>query len=174
MPPLASFSTTPNPAAGFVPLTVEFTNTSTSAIGYQWNFGDGTFFNGIDTSHIYTSAGSYTVILIATNGPCFDTAEITVVVYNEFSLIIPSIFSPNDDGHNDVFHIIQTGCEKLDGEIFDRWGLRLYEWHTLDGGWDGHTAAGSKAAEGTYYYLITVRDVHQEDHVEKGSFMLVR
>jgi PKD repeat protein len=42
-----------------------FTNTSTGAVNYQWNFGDGFFGNGSNVSHNYAATGTYTVILTA-------------------------------------------------------------------------------------------------------------
>jgi gliding motility-associated-like protein len=174
MPPVASFTTTPDPAVGFVPLDVTFTNTSINSNSYIWNWGDGSTYSGFDTSHVFTNSGVYTVILIATNGPCFDTASVTVVVYDDYSIVIPNIFSPNDDGINDNWGVLCKGVVKLHAEVFDRWGLKLYEWNTINGGWDGYTTSGQHAAQGTYFYMITVRDIHDVDHIEQGSFMLVR
>ena len=174
MPPVASFTTTPDPAVGFVPLNIDFTNTSINANGYVWNWGDGGTYSGFDTSHIFVNSGVYTVILIATNGPCYDTASVTVVVYDDYSIIIPNIFSPNDDGANDIFGVLCKGVIQLHAEVFDRWGLKLYEWNTVNGGWDGYTTSGQHAAVGTYFLILKVRDVHDVDHVEQGAFQLVR
>ncbi len=66
--PVADF--TGSPTVGVAPLSVSFVNNSTDAISYQWSYGDGTTSNTteITHSHVYTQAGSYTVILQATNG----------------------------------------------------------------------------------------------------------
>jgi gliding motility-associated-like protein len=174
MPPVASFTTTPDPAVGFVPLDVTFTNTSINSNSYFWNWGDGGTFSGFDTSHVFIHSGAYNVILIATNGPCYDTATVTVVVYDDYSIVIPNIFSPNDDGVNDTWSILCKGVSQLHGEVFDRWGLKLYEWNSIYGGWDGYTTSGQHAAQGTYFYLLKIKDIHDVDHIEQGSFMLVR
>lgn len=62
-PPVASF--TAGPTAGVAPLTVNFTNTSTGATSYSWNFGDGNISISANPSDTYTSAGIYTVTLTA-------------------------------------------------------------------------------------------------------------
>ncbi len=171
----ASFTTSPNPAVGFVPLNIQFTNTTTNANIYQWNFGDGSTYNGVDTSHIFTAAGTYVVILTASNsGMCPSTSEVTVVVYDDYTLIIPNVFTPNGDGVNDVFTIISKGVAQIDVEIFDRTGLKIYEWNNLSGSWDGRTGSGLKSVDGTYYYVITATDVHNIEHSEKGFFMLAK
>jgi PKD repeat protein len=62
-PPTASFSGTP--LSGVAPLTVTFTNTSTHATSYYWDFGDGNFSTSTDPNNTYVSPGLYTVSLLA-------------------------------------------------------------------------------------------------------------
>ncbi|WP_343637487.1 PKD domain-containing protein [Fluviicola sp.] len=63
--PVPSF--TANPTTGCAPQGVTFTNTSPSGTNFQWNFGDGTTFNGQNPPvHNYSSNGSYTVTLTMT------------------------------------------------------------------------------------------------------------
>jgi PKD repeat protein len=50
----------------FVPVTVAFSNTSTNATSYVWDFGDGTGSTLVNPEHIYSTAGDYTVKLIVT------------------------------------------------------------------------------------------------------------
>jgi PKD repeat protein len=66
LPPSAGFGGTPT--SGVAPLTVTFTNLSSNATNYVWNFGDGNMLSaGSNTSvtHTYTNAANYTVILTA-------------------------------------------------------------------------------------------------------------
>jgi uncharacterized repeat protein (TIGR01451 family) len=71
--PVAGFSA--DPLTGTVPLTVTFTNSSTGASTYFWDFGDGSSFIIPDSSftHVYTQAGVYTVTLTASNEGLSDT-----------------------------------------------------------------------------------------------------
>ena len=65
-PPVANF--TGNPTSGSTPLTVAFTDTSTNTpTSWSWTFGDGGTSTARNPSHQYTSAGSFTVSLTATN-----------------------------------------------------------------------------------------------------------
>ncbi len=63
--PTAGF--TGSPTSGDYPLNVSFTNSSSGATSYSWNFGDGGSSTATNPSHTYTAAGTYTVTLTATN-----------------------------------------------------------------------------------------------------------
>ena len=75
VPPLADFEA--DTSVGMVPLTVKFTSTSTGLqTGWDWNFGDGTPHSTIaNPSHTYSTKGSYTVSLTATNAAGSDTKQ---------------------------------------------------------------------------------------------------
>ncbi len=60
--------------------TASFTNTSTNATTYIWNFGDNTTATTATPSHTYTADGTYTVVLTATNNCSTSTATRTVVI----------------------------------------------------------------------------------------------
>jgi len=62
-PPIANFSG--SPTSGSIPLTVSFTNLSTAASTYAWDFGDGNHSSGMNPSNTYSNAGIYSVTLSA-------------------------------------------------------------------------------------------------------------
>ena len=76
--PVADFST--NTVSGYAPLSVQFTDLSKNAASRSWNFGDGTVSMQTNPTHVYSSAGSYTVTLTVsnTNGTNPKSAVITV------------------------------------------------------------------------------------------------
>ncbi|MDQ3046703.1 MAG: T9SS type A sorting domain-containing protein [Bacteroidota bacterium] len=59
---------------------VTFANTSTGATVYTWNFGDASSSSATVPTHAYTTNGTYTVQLIASNGTCQDTTTFTVTL----------------------------------------------------------------------------------------------
>jgi PKD repeat protein len=66
-PPVVNFSA--NPVSGTAPVTVAFTNATTGSVTtWAWNFGDGTTSNVQSPTHVYSTPGSYTVVLTATGG----------------------------------------------------------------------------------------------------------
>ncbi|MBL7883244.1 MAG: gliding motility-associated C-terminal domain-containing protein, partial [Bacteroidia bacterium] len=169
----AAFTATPD--SGEVALLVQFTNLSTGAVNYTWNFGNGGGSLLQDPIYTYNQVGNYTACLIADNGVgCADTACVEIDVFINSEFVIPNVFSPNDDGINDIFGIQGKGIETLHAEVFNRWGQKEYEWDTPNGGWDGRTASGVMAPEGTYYVLVTAKGYDGKEYSAKGNFTLVR
>ena len=78
----------PAPTAGFTASNVclgdvmNFTNTSSGATSYSWNFGDAGTATGANPSHTYLTANTFTVTMIASNGTCTDTVVQNVTVNN--------------------------------------------------------------------------------------------
>ena len=168
---------TADPITGETPLNVNFTNSSLNATTYVWDFGDNDSSSAINPSHIFTPLGTFNVCLTAiSDANCIDTACSFITVYLNSVFMIPNIFTPNADGFNDEFTLRETaiGLKKLDAQIFNRWGQKEYEWHTPNGGWDGRTASGLPAADGTYYYIINAEGIDGEKYFERGNFSLVR
>lgn len=164
-----------NPITGETPLSVDFTNTSTGATNYVWQFGTGATSTAVNPTYVYIPLGNFTVCLIADNGAgCVDTSCATIDVYINSTFVIPNVFTPNDDNVNDVFAVQNKGLETMDAEIFNRWGEKMFEWHTTNGGWDGRTTSGILAPEGTYYYIIKATGIDGKEYFEKGGFTLMR
>ncbi len=59
---------------------VHFTNSSTGATSYYWNFGDASNSTQDTITHVYSTSGTYTVMLIAFSGACSDTVTFTVTI----------------------------------------------------------------------------------------------
>ena len=157
-------------------LNASFINISSSGIGvtYNWIFNNGqttdTITNNLNNLlQNIQGPNSLNVTLIVTNGDatCNDTAKILIEIKS--SLIIPNIFSPNGDGINDVFLIKYKGYKELQLSVFNRWGNKYYETTKPEEGWNG-----DKAAEGTYFYVITGKGNDEKVFEAKGYFMLVR
>src|SRR5207247_1835997 len=81
-PVLANF--TASPTSGLAPLTVSFTNLSSGASSYSWDFGDGNASSAINPANTFSNAGSYTVRLTAAGAGATNTLTRTnyVVVTN--------------------------------------------------------------------------------------------
>ncbi|MDF2437579.1 MAG: hypothetical protein K0Q95_1955 [Bacteroidota bacterium] len=162
--------------SGHYPLTVNFTNlSSTSATGFQWEYGDGNTSNTTEGSNVYELPGIYTATLTATNTlGCIDRYEIVIVVTGDASnLAMPNIFSPNRDGINDNFSAIGSGIEKFDCKIYNRWGILVAELNTFESKWDGRTTSGSVASDGTYFYIATASGSDDKKYELKGFVELI-
>lgn len=170
----ASFSQ--NTSTGAYPLTVTFTNSSTGAQYYHWDFGVfGSGFDGANSTYTFTEPGTFYVNLIAYNGVCSDTLTDTIIVTGPSAIEIPNVFTPNDDNENDVFKIKCFGIKSLDVQIFNRWGELVGAWNGINGWWDGYsTMAGIKVAEGAYFYRVKAEGIDGTVFDEKGNLQLFR
>jgi gliding motility-associated-like protein len=89
-------------------------------------------------------------------------------------LIIPNVFTPNGDGINDLFTLKSKALRFVRAELYNNWGLKLYEWGTVHGGWDGRTETGVEVPQGTYYYIIIAQGVDGKEYKLNGPFTLFR
>lgn len=82
----------------------------------------------------------------------------TVIVYGvplNLSIIVPSAFSPNLDGVNDGFHLLNNDqFESVVIKIYDRWGELIYWGEAQDPVWIGDYSSGENCPIGTYIYFI--------------------
>ncbi|MEO8148824.1 MAG: PKD domain-containing protein [Bacteroidia bacterium] len=138
-----------------------FTNNSTNASAYLWNFGDGTSSTDSIPVHTYTTTGAYNVTLIANPGdPCSDSLTLTVTITDAAAIdwFIPNCFTPNDDGLNDVFEIKGlSDCVDYHLKIFNRWGRKIFESSNDIKNWDG-TFEKTNVPEGVYMYIFNVKE----------------
>lgn len=156
----ADFTSNPAlPASAPLPdAEVRFTDLSTGAVSWFWDFGDGGYSQAQNPAHTYKEPGSYYVMLVTTGADgCVDSARYGPLTIFPPDLMIPNVFTPNQDGINDVFFVRYNGKEPVYTEIFDRWGRPLYSGTGLsEDAWDGLTANGSQANEGVYYYVVKI------------------
>jgi len=169
--PLALFTQTPSLSCEGIYFT--FKDSSTNANTWYWNFGDGTTSTQQNPVHTFPSNSTYTVTLIVTNPPCRDTLQNPINIGDMVASIAPAnVFTPNKDGRNDCFHPVITGgtvnllgpCIHL--EIYDRWGIKMFESDDTKLCWDGNNRHNKEAAEGTYYYTATFEQTTIKGFVE--------
>jgi len=168
---VASFTFLPDTGV-FTNELITFTNNSVNSATYFWNFGDQMTSSQVNPYHMYSLPGTYqiTLITISPDG-CMDTT-LTLIHIVE-GLEIPNVFTPNGDGYNDVFQVITSGIVDYDLQIYNRWGVMLFESFSTAIHWDGRTIAGEEAAAGTYFYILTAKS-GTKDYSRTGTITLIR
>ena len=145
---------------------VEFTDQSSNAVSWFWDFGDGSVSTDPNPTHQYSQAGDYTVSLRVTdaNG-C--VATLTDGPFSVISpeLLVPNVFTPNGDGINDAFTVRYTGSEDFYLEVFDRWGRMFFSAEAADETWPGIDGNGNNAPEGVYYYSLQIGESSYQGNV---------
>ena len=136
---------------------------------YQWSNGSG------DSLIEVEKGGNYSVRVEDVN--CCYNAD--TVYVNLFKYYVPTGFSPNSDGRNDIFKV--TGKYRninLKLNIYDRWGQTVFTSNNIDDGWDG-MKNGQPCPSGAYVWIASVKFLGQDiitkgDIVLKGTVTLIR
>jgi len=168
---------TANPVSGIAPLSVNFSYTGSGANTYQWNFGDGGTSAMQNPAYTFMTAGTYTVTLIVNSGTpyfCPDTFNLSIDVILPSLLVVPNVFTPNGDGKNDEFFPKSRGIDVFNCMIFDRWGLKIYEWNDITKGWNGKTEGGKNASDGVYFYIISAKGFDKVEYEMQGTVTLLK
>jgi gliding motility-associated-like protein len=158
--------------------TLTFTDQSAGAISWTWYFGDGDSISGQTVTHTYDTSGEYIVTLIVVNKwGCIDSSMKAVVIISEYMLYIPNAFTPDGDGLNDYFlpEGEFIGITEYEMYIFNRWGEALFTTTDLVKGWDGISVrTNERVQDGSYPYMIRVRNQRDELSVFRGSVLLIK
>jgi len=91
--------------------------------------------------------------------------------------IFPNIFTPNNDGVNDVWRINYSKVsyvKEITYSIYNRWGNIIFEGSRANMWWDGYTTSGIQCTDGVYFYVVKIRDVKDQEKSYKGNITLVR
>jgi len=149
--PTANFDTASSGTYGSM---FAFTDLSSNGTSWSWDFGDNTSGSILQNPvHTFPGAGTYTVTQVVFNQyGCPDTFRIIVEI-NE-GIIIPNVFTPDNDGVNDVWYIPNSGMKEFHVDIYDRWGLKVFETTADEIRWDGHSTSGKLLNDGTYYFVL--------------------
>jgi gliding motility-associated-like protein len=107
------------------------------------------FDNVKDPKATPTETTQYTVIVTDKSG-CKMRDSLNLIVLPDL-LLIPTAFSPNRDGLNDLFRPLNKNLTKIAFQIFDRWGEKVFETDEVGAGWDG-TYKGVKQGIGVYIW----------------------
>jgi gliding motility-associated-like protein len=179
----------PKPEAGFTldrdevvmyGATVEVTNTASGDItNWSYDFGDGTVESFQDGQHMYDTWDNYSITQIVMNTfGCSDTLIREVLVSPSLVINIPNAFTPEGNGHNDVFRPVLFGSEVLQYEfvIFDRWGKTVFTTNSTEGSWDGTVGlTGVGAQDGVYNWQLKLRSIDEPVlRVMDGFVLLIR
>jgi gliding motility-associated-like protein len=99
-----------------------------------------------------------------------------ITLQQESSMIIPNAFSPNYDGHNDVFLPSNAFVSNENYEliIVSRWGKTVFRTNDPTSGWDGNDMNGEMAPTGVYTYIINYVDARGKGKQQRGCVTLLR
>jgi gliding motility-associated-like protein len=176
LPDSCAPTVTPAPNAAFTNAptggnSYSFVDGTTGGTSWAWDFGDGGTASTQNPTHTFPTSGTFTVVLTVTNANgCQDTMQVIVTINEDF--LLPNVFTPNGDGVNDEFFITTSGLTEYKMEIYDRWGVKIFESAEPNVHWDGHTTSGAACADGTYYFVLLAVSPTQ-DYSTTGFLTLI-
>jgi gliding motility-associated-like protein len=150
-----------------------FTNLSKDAIGYLWIFGDGIKSKAINPAHLYKKTGTFRTCLVAEGYEnCNDTIckDISALVVPRID--VPTAFTPNNDGLNDILYVRGAAVETIDFSIYNRWGQLVFRTNTMEVGWDG-TFNGTPQPMESYAYVLNAVFINGDTESKKGNITLL-
>ena len=106
---------------------------------------------------------------------CIATDSIQVIILEHEKLFVPNVFTPNGDGNNELFLIINnSGISQYEYfRIYNRWGQLVFETKDPKLGWDG-TINGTPAPTDVYVWMVQYVNDKKERLNEQGNLTLLR
>jgi gliding motility-associated-like protein len=180
--PIPAFIADPTTATTDAP-DVVFTDHSTNAIAWFWNFGD--YGSASNTSfvpsptHTFSSAGEFIIWLtVMSDHGCVDSVSGSMYVTTPNYFYVPNAFVPSSNSPDvNVFKPKGIGIDTRNYLfiIYDRWGKEIYKTTEWDEGWNGKFGnTGDYLPVGVYVYYIKYKEMFGFEKEKAGSVTLVR
>lgn len=142
------------PVEGKIGETVTLNNISTGGQIYTWRRNGVEFDDAFHSTLLLDTTGTICIELHSiSQAGCMDSVVNCIEVLGE-ALLVPNIFTPNNDGTNDLFELMNSDDKKLKVQILNRWGIEVYASNEYLNDWDGKDKNGTDLAEGTYFYVV--------------------
>ena len=162
----------------YQPLLFNATATDPNANQFTW-----TPSTGLSSTIIYNPVATLgpeidyiTYVVRATNSAgCYGEDDIKVTVFKTGpDIFVPTAFTPNGDGRNDLIYPICVGIKELNFfKIFNRWGQLIFSTKQVGKGWDGRIG-GTLQATNNFVFMVQGVDYTGKIIFKKGNVVLVR
>lgn len=173
IPPVQAFAGKDTFAVPTQPLQMN----ASGGTAYQWTpadfLSDPSIANPVAVFDDKTDSIRYTVRV--SNGACYAEDQVLVRIFrNGPDILVPSAFTPNADGRNDVIRPALFGISKFHYfNIYNRWGQLVFSTSEENKGWDGNFS-GVAQASGAYVYQASGTDYQGNAIFRKGTVVLIR
>jgi gliding motility-associated-like protein len=152
------------------PLAINYPNDTTIIIGedvfidlpfdpnliYTWSPPEGLSCTDCPNPTIFTlESRCYTVVVEDIFGCFRDEESFCIEIDEQYSIDVPTAFTPNGDGFNDIIYVRGWGIAELEEfKIYNRWGQLVFETNDINTGWDGYFQGELQNVE-TYVFTTT-------------------
>ncbi|HWR32967.1 MAG TPA: PKD domain-containing protein [Chitinophagaceae bacterium] len=114
-------------------------------------------------------------VVVKDNIGCPDTAYVTIHIYQTApAIFVPTAFTPNGDGLNDVVRPISVGMRRINYfSVYNRWGELVFTTTEDRKGWDGRIA-GVLQSSNVFVWMVQAEDYQGFKYFQKGTVALIR
>lgn len=149
--------------------------TAYSEMGYQYKWSASGKLYGADGPVLgLVPNGGYVKLEVSNGFGCTAADSVYMMVEKCCVVALPTAFSPNGDGKNDIYRIITLGNNKLiEFVVANRWGEIVFQTKDMSQGWNGYYK-GAPADMGAYGYMLRYNCYDGSTGEQKGDVTLVR
>ncbi len=130
------------------------------SLSYAWS-------NGSQGFSTYVSMNTFANYTVTVTDDCGRSASDIATISLICDVVIPNVFSPNGDGHNDLFVIDGIEYTSNTVRIYNRWGQLVFESSNYRNQWNG-----GDLPDGTYFYEVVLQ--HKKDDPYTGHVTILR
>jgi len=103
-----------------------------------------------------------------------DYANNQAFLADSSNLEVPNVFTPNNDGVNDLFYVVTDGNSIYNFKVYSRTGVLVYKSESKSILWDGRLPGGEEVEQGIYYYTIEGETANDKSLQQSGYFYLFK
>jgi gliding motility-associated-like protein len=179
MKPIIVFAGNDTSVVAGQPLQLHATVNDPNAGIFSWTPGTGLNFtripNPVATYSMNTAESVTYIVQAQTEAGCTGMDTVNVKVFKTGpDIFVPTAFSPNGDGLNDVIRPVLVGIGQLNFfRVYNRWGQLVYSTSDAGKGWDGRLG-GAQQQSGNFVYVAQAVDYTGKIVAKKGFFVLIR
>jgi gliding motility-associated-like protein len=114
------------------------------------------------------------LVMVGDEQNCIDSAFVTVKIFKTNpQIFVPTAFTPNGDGKNDLFRPIGVGIKNIEYfRVYNRWGQMIYSTTVNGRGWDGKIG-GKVQSTNTFVWIDQGIDYLDKPFFKKGNVTLI-
>lgn len=118
--------------------------------------------------------GRYSLTVSDSQGCVVEGDALIEKELRDCAVYIPTAFSPNGDGVNDVFRVkVNDAVTEFRLAVYGRWGNLIFETHGQDEGWNG-AQKGINLPTGSYLWMVTYINSKEQPVKQQGTLVLIR
>ena len=156
------------------PISLNDSSLATDITSWFWELGNGAIVQGQNTEVTYRAPGVYPITLKITNEVGCEAIKIdTLIIEKGYKLTMPSAFTPNGDGLNDVFKSSHENIIQSSLQLYNKYGALVFESNELNAEWNGELK-DVPLPQDSYLYVIEYIAESGVARTERGRFTLLR